>query len=206
MAGNRSANRMWSAVAATALACGLIAPACSSGTAPKGSASSNTPRARGLYFGPPPHATEVAAMGSAGQVTNVTFVTGGRRYLIHTGPDPMVQRSPNPARSATFQRSDGVRVTATCAGSSESSLQPGVQIAGPLVASWTEAGVVVSALSQDDTGLCAPADAAAETLVAKAQALPRLDAAGWAKLVADHPVDLTGGPDSVSSSGTIGPR
>lgn len=207
MGWKRSAKLMWSAVAATALTCGVIAPACSSGTAPKNSAaSSNMPRAGGLYFGPPSHATEVAAMGSSGQVTNVTFVTGGRRYLIHTGPRPMVSRSPDPARSATYRRSDGVRVTATCSGSSESSLQPGVQVAGPLVASWTEAGVVVSVMSQDDTGLCTPAEAAAETLVARAQALPRLDAAGWAKLVADHPVDPTGGPDSVSSSGTIGPR
>jgi hypothetical protein len=190
MGWTKSASWMWSAGAAMALACGLIAPACSSGTAPENSASSsNTLRAGSRYYGPPPHATEVAAAGSTAHVTNLTFVADGRRYLVHTGPRPMARRSPDPARSASYQRSDGVRVSATCGGSSTSSLQPGVQIAGPLIASWTEAGVVVSVLSQDDTGLCAPTEAAAETLVATAQALPRLDAAGWAKLVAEHPVE-----------------
>ena len=196
----RTNPRWWAAVAGIALACGLIATAC--GSDGSDGARDSTESRSESYFGPPAGATEVAALGSADQVANLTFVDHGRRYLVHVGSVPMVRTSPDPTRSLTYTQRDGITVTATCGGSSQSSLRPGVvEVAGPLAVSWTEAGAVASVLSQDDTGLCSPTETRARRLVEFAYSLPRLDPEAWARLVAEHPIDVTGSPDSVSGSG-----
>ncbi len=187
-------NPRWAAVAGVALACCLLATACGSGASGGGPAATAKP-ANESYFGPPPGATQIAAIGSADQVANLTFVTHGRRYLVHIGPVPVVRTSSDPTRSATYRQRDGTKVAATCAGSSESSAQPGVvQVAGPLSVSWTEARAVVSALSQDETGPCSPTEADTRLLVEFVQSLPRLDSDAWAHLVAVHPLDATSKP------------
>jgi hypothetical protein len=168
----------------------LAFAACSSNTAPEdGSGMTETPQ-----FGPPVDATEVSAMGSVDLVSNLTFVVDGRRYLVHTAPTPFVPSSPDPSRTAIFKGAGGSEITATCGGATESTDEPGTQIAGPLVVSWPDHDAVVSVLSQDDTGRCSPDQERAEQLLQMAEALPRLSAEEWNQLVNDHPVDLSGSP------------
>jgi hypothetical protein len=197
-------NRKWAAAAGAALACGMIATACGSGASGGARTSAGRPTHRS-YFAPPPGATQVAAIGAADQVANLTFVTHGRRYLVHIGPVPMVQTSPDPTRSATYRQPDGTKLAATCSGSSGSSTRPGVvQVAGPLSVSWAEAGVVVSALSQDETGPCSPTETQTLRLAKFVRSLPRLDSEAWARLVAEHPLDVTRSSDSMSGTGSSG--
>jgi hypothetical protein len=161
--------------------------ACSSASSDDRSATRETTR-----FGPPSDATEISAMGSIDLVTNLTFVVDGQRYLVHTAPTSFAPASPDSDRTATFEGEAGIEITATCGGVSESTEQTGEQVAGPLVVSWRDHEVAVSALSQDDTGACSPDDDEAERLLQMTQALPRLSAEEWNQLVIDHPVDLSG--------------
>jgi hypothetical protein len=158
-----------------------------------------------VAYGPPPGSNQVEAMGTmaSGDVANLVFVdTTGTEYLVHTGSAVMVAPSADPARTATTLFENGSDLTLTCGGTSRTSNSAVDQVAGPLAVSWHDGHSVVTVLSQDATGPCAPTMEAAQPLIDLVRSLPRLTADEWSQLVRDHPIDLRGGPEAVEGPGT----
>jgi hypothetical protein len=166
-------------------------------------------------YGPPPGATEVRVQGTNAidGVMNLTFVgSDGHHYLVHTGSSPFFPIPADPARVVTTQRSDGTTLTLMCAGTMQAAVpvgQPSAvdQIAGPLVISWPAGDAVVTAMSQDDTGPCAPTATSAAPLLGLVASLPRISGGEWAQLLREHPLALTGdSSDSAVGSSSTAPN